>query len=465
MIGQRLGLAQVAVIGHHLVQYGLVARLLDVGGHAEDQPQRVVVEAGADVVVALLGQRLVLVVGGAVLHLGGGDVQNALAGQLGDDVHEAQQVLRGVAEAHAAADAALEVGRRARHMVGHGALVLVPGVEHAVHLDFRRVGLEVGQLLGKVVVDALQRGLELRLGLEGVEQLFGGRLVDDGGSLPLFLLGVLAVAQHEDEGLLLARLELYVDAVRRDGRPAGGHGVLRLAGLGHVGIAKAVVQADEALAVGVVAVDGGVDGEQRIVVAALAVLGLVVDGGADDLHLADGEVALEVGHVVVGVPQAPLDEGEEGEVLFLIGLIAELDAGDLGGVAQRHHGGLLADQTVALAGDDGVAQAVTALVLLQVGLDGHPAGRPQVAALVDVVILAAGVGGDVVVAIARQAQQAGVLVKGVAARGVGHQREEILFAEIVDPRVGGIGARDDVLAGSVIEVTVLHGVLPPAYVK
>ena len=87
------------------------ARLLEVGGDGEDQPQRVVVEAGADGVVAALGQRLVLVVGAAGRELGGGDVEDPLARPVRNHVHEAEQVLVRVAEAHAPADAGLEVAR------------------------------------------------------------------------------------------------------------------------------------------------------------------------------------------------------------------------------------------------------------------------------------------------------------------------------------------------------------------
>ena len=73
-----------------------VAGLAQVGVDAGDQPQRVVVEAAADVHVALFGQRLVLVVGAAVRELCGGDVQNTLAGAVRDEVHKAQQVLAGL---------------------------------------------------------------------------------------------------------------------------------------------------------------------------------------------------------------------------------------------------------------------------------------------------------------------------------------------------------------------------------
>lgn len=54
--------AGLVVEGHHLVKDREVARLLDIGHGAEDEPAGVVVETTADVVVAALGQGLVLVV-------------------------------------------------------------------------------------------------------------------------------------------------------------------------------------------------------------------------------------------------------------------------------------------------------------------------------------------------------------------------------------------------------------------
>ena len=48
-------------------------------------------------------------------------------------------------------------------------------------------------------------------------------------------------------------------------------------------------------------------------VAALAVLGLVIDDAVFHLHLAGVEVALEVGGVVLRIPQAELDGGEGGD--------------------------------------------------------------------------------------------------------------------------------------------------------
>ena len=457
MLHQRLGQLLVVVEGDHFVQNRHVAGLLHVGRHAEDQPQRVVVEAGADVVVAALGQRLVLVVGAAVRELGGGDVQDALAGAGGDQVHEAQQVLRGIAEAHAAADAALIVAGGARHVEGHHALVLVPQARHAVHANVAAVHLERGQELRPVVAQRGEGGVELRVGFERIQQRVGRGLVDDVGRDELLVLGVLAVAQHEDERDRLAGLDIAPDAVAGDGRKAAGDAVVALVGGGHVRLAEAVVVAQEGRAVGVEAVDLGVHRVHGEVVAALAVLGLVVDGAALDLDLAGGEVALEVGGVVLGVPQAELHEAVKRHVLGGGGFVGQLHAGHQRVHAAGHEGELLGLQAVLDAGDAGVAQAVAALIAVQLRLDGHPAGRPEAARVVDVEVLSAGVGGHVVVAIAGDAQHAGVLVEAVAAAGVAHQGEERLAAQVVDPGRGGVGAGDDVLPRQVIKMAVLHG--------
>jgi len=117
-----------------VVQNGEVSRLLHIGAHGTHQPQGVVVEAAADVVVAPLGQGLILMIGGAVGELDGGNVQNPLPGTLGDNVHEAVQVLTGIPEAHAPAGAGLIVAGGAAQIEGDHALILVPDIHHPVQL-------------------------------------------------------------------------------------------------------------------------------------------------------------------------------------------------------------------------------------------------------------------------------------------------------------------------------------------
>jgi hypothetical protein len=198
------------------------------------------------------------------------------------------------------------------------------------------------------------------------------------------------------------------------------------------------------------------------VIAALAVLGLVVDRRAVgpvvlDLDLADGEVALVVRLVVLGVPQAELDEREERDRLGLVGRVGERDLLDLGGLAHRHEEERLDGQAAALARDARVPEAVAALEVVEIGLDRQPGRGPHVAAVVHVEVPATGVGRDVVVAVAREPAHLGVAVERVPAGLVGDEREELLRPEVVDPGVRRVGRRDDVLARLVVEVAVTHG--------
>ena len=49
-------------------------------------------------------------------------------------MYEAEEILVGIAEAHATADTALEVGSGTGHVEGYHTLVLVPDVDHTVNL-------------------------------------------------------------------------------------------------------------------------------------------------------------------------------------------------------------------------------------------------------------------------------------------------------------------------------------------
>ena len=87
-----------------------VACLLDVSRNGEDHPERVVGEVAADVCVTLLCKRLILVIASAVAELCGSDIDESLSCTLGDLVNEAEDILVGISEAHAAADSGLEIG-------------------------------------------------------------------------------------------------------------------------------------------------------------------------------------------------------------------------------------------------------------------------------------------------------------------------------------------------------------------
>ena len=104
---------RLVVERYHLVENREVARLLDIRHCSEDEPAGVVVETAADVIIATLGERLVLMVAATVRELGRGDVDDTLAGTTWNLVYEAHQVLVGVAETHTTTDTALEERCRA----------------------------------------------------------------------------------------------------------------------------------------------------------------------------------------------------------------------------------------------------------------------------------------------------------------------------------------------------------------
>ena len=142
---------------HRLVEDAPVAGFLEVGRDAEDEPVRVVVEAAADVVVAALGERLILVERAAGLELRGGDVEDAFAGAGRNHLDEAEQVLVRIAEAEAAADAGFVERRRARHVERGHALVGVPDVDHAVGVDVGRLHLVNAEQAVPILAQALER--------------------------------------------------------------------------------------------------------------------------------------------------------------------------------------------------------------------------------------------------------------------------------------------------------------------
>ena len=131
---------------------------LEVSGDAEDQPVRIVVEIAADVIVAALGERLILVIRAAGLELRGRQVEDAFARARGNHVDEAEQILVGIAEAQAAADARFVKRGRARHVERGHALVGVPDVDHPVGVDVGRLDLIDAEQVVPILAQASEGG-------------------------------------------------------------------------------------------------------------------------------------------------------------------------------------------------------------------------------------------------------------------------------------------------------------------
>ena len=251
LVERRLG-TRLVVIRHRLGQDRPVAGFLQIRGHAQDQPEGIVVEVAADRVVAALGERLVLVVRAARGQLRRGDVQDALARPRRHHVDEAEQILVGVAEPHPAADPRLEVRRRPGHVERDHALVRVPDVDHPVGVLVGRGHLEDAERPFPVRAQIGERRVRGR----GVKVLrndrFDGPFVDRlrAGRIELGICRVFVVPQQEDDLPAFAGLEGQLDVVRADRLPAVGDRIERLAARHGRGVIPAVVRSQERLRVG-----------------------------------------------------------------------------------------------------------------------------------------------------------------------------------------------------------------------
>ena len=133
--------------------------------------------------------------------------------------------------------------------------------------------------------------------LGGVELLDGGvclLLVDDLRGGELLVLFILHVAEQEDEVFRLAWLQRHLDIVGGNGAPAVCVAVAGTALHDGIGVAELVVETHEGLTVGVEALYLGVDVVEGVVVATLAVLGLVVDGCARRRTVGNGGFYLDL---------------------------------------------------------------------------------------------------------------------------------------------------------------------------
>ena len=241
-------------------------------------------------------------VGAAILKLGGGDIQNALPCAGRNDVYKAQQILTAVAEAHAAAGPAFKVAGRAAHIEGDHTLILVPDVHHTVQLFLAGFQMVGGEQSFPVVGQRLAGRVHLCIGGIACDHGVGTCFIDDARGGELFFLWVLDVAQTEEDLLFLTRCKGDMDVQRAHRCPAVGDAAGAVPGVDGLRVCRAAIHTAEGIAGGIKAGNGRIAPEYRIVIAALTVFRLMVDDGRLHLHLAGGEVALEVGAVVNGIP-------------------------------------------------------------------------------------------------------------------------------------------------------------------
>ena len=223
----------------------------------------------------------------AVFELSGSDVNDTLLCALRNQMHEAEQILTGVTEAHAASGTGFVVGSGTGHVEGDHTLVLVPDIDHAVDFFIGRIDCIFCKQCIPVFIQLCEGGIDLRIGLEAGEQLFCRCFIDDTRLFPFLFFWIFSVAEHKDQAAGFSRGKRETDLVCGDRRPAACDGIAAAAVLDSLRIGALAVSADKGVPACVEAVDRSVDTEVRVVISALAVFGLVIDRRAIDLDLAD----------------------------------------------------------------------------------------------------------------------------------------------------------------------------------
>ena len=354
-----------------------------------------------------------------------GEIEDPLAGPLRHHVHEAQQILVGITEAHAAADPRLEERRRSRQVERDHALVRVPHIDRAI--DVRVRGRHLQRLEQAVPVRA--QLLERERGSRRIEVAREHRpragLRDRlrAGWIELRVAGVLRVAEDEDDLATLTRFELEGHVMGSARRPPVRDRVGRLAALDDQRTIPTAVRTEEPIEPGVEAGERFRAREVGEVIATLAIFGLVIDDARVDLDLADREIALEVRRVVPRVPQTELDRAEQRQRRGAVPSVRDPGAPDLDGIAERDEEERLRLDPEVLRTDPRVTETVRALVRVEVVVGRLPEWRPELGRrlIPEVQRAPAEVGGHVVVAVPRHAAEPGVTEEGVAAARVRDQ--------------------------------------------
>src|SRR6516225_6455124 len=106
-------------------------------------------------------------------------------------------------------------------------------------------------------------------------------------------------------------------------------GISTLSTLDHGGIAPAAIRAEKGLALGVEPSKLFGTGKERKVVASFAIFRLVIDDAAFNFDFADAEIALEVGRIVLRIPEAKLNGREDRKVCNTLTMICNRYLPDL----------------------------------------------------------------------------------------------------------------------------------------
>ena len=102
---------------------------------------------------------------------------------------------------------------------------------------------------------------------------------------------------------------------------------------------------------------------------------------------------------------------------------------------------------------------MAAFVEVKWRLGRHGAGVPDLFAVMDIIVFAIGVYGNIVITITGNAEKLCVFVETVASAGVGDQRKEIVRSKIVDPGKRSVRGGNDIFFGIIVKMSEFHDFL------
>ncbi len=325
--------------------------------------------------------------------------------------------------------------------------------------------MEAGEQCLPVIRELVKTCLDLFVGLVAVKHLKSSCLIDNfiagcRSFRPFLVFRILDISEYEVKTLRFTGNEGDIDLLSGNRRPAAADRVFASAVEDSLRPVCTVVHSNEFGTDGIKSVNTAVYAADCIVIAALAVFGFMEDCGADNLDLAGRKIALEVLAVIGSIPQTPLHIGVQLYFFRFLRAVGELYLFHFAGVIQRDKGKDGGFDSVLAAAEPAVAKAMAALIRVEPGSRRLPCRIPEGIAVLNVEILAVAVVWDIIVAVACDAEQLCILIEGIAAHRVGDNTEEVLVAEIIDPRQRSRRSSDDIFLTGIIKIAEFHCCLP-----
>ena len=204
--------------------------------------------------------------------------------------------------------------------------------------------------------------------------------------------------------------------------------VARLASHYVLWIAELIIQSDESLSISIETIYWRVYTIKSIMVATLFVFGFMVNHRTLHFHLAGREVTLEVFHIGSSIPQAPLGKREELKRFCFVALVGQCQLLHFTPRLQWHKEKHTCLYPILLSGDARITHTMTAFIAIQWRFARLPPWRPNTFSIVDVEIASTIIHRHIVVTIACDSAEFGILIKTISSGCIRNQRKEIFVS-------------------------------------